>query len=186
MELRLCFLYTCVMLVYCCPCLLVSLFCQCPWQTSLGPHVPWSLVSVHNVLSPLCAGLPLTACAPRPGPGSLGRHWPGLCSHTRDSKGISELPLIQLTLPYKISCIRVSLEIPIISLGHTRDGTQTLHSANIASLAIYGGTMLIAASMANQELRGPGHNSLNDHHVIVIFPINVTLNHLHLTTQEEK
>ena len=43
---------------------------------------------------------------------------------------------------------------------HTRDGTQTLHSANIASLAIYGGTMLIAASMANQELRGPGHNSL--------------------------
>ena len=125
-----------------------------------GPHVPWSLVSVHNVLSPLCAGLPLTACAPRPGPGSLGRHWPGQCSHTRDSKGISELPLIQLTLPYKISCIRVSLEIPIISLGHTRDGTQTLHSANIASLAIYGGTMLIAASMANQELRGPGHNSL--------------------------
>ena len=43
---------------------------------------------------------------------------------------------------------------------HTRDGTQTLHSANIASLAIYGGTMLIAASVANQELRGPGHNSL--------------------------
>ena len=35
---------------------------------------------------------------------------------TRDSKGISELPQIKLNLPYKISCIRVSLYIPLISL----------------------------------------------------------------------
>ena len=36
--------------------------------------------------------------------------------HTRDSKGISKLRLIQLILPYKISCIIVSLEIPLLSL----------------------------------------------------------------------
>ena len=33
-----------------------------------------------------------------------------------DSKGISKLPQIQLILPYEISCIRVSLEIPSIFL----------------------------------------------------------------------
>ena len=33
---------------------------------------------------------------------------------TRDSKGISKLPQIQLILPYKIGCIRASLEIPLI------------------------------------------------------------------------
>ena len=35
----------------------------------------------------------------------------GIC---RDSKGISELPQIQLILPYKISCIRGSSEIPLL------------------------------------------------------------------------
>ena len=34
----------------------------------------------------------------------------------RDSKGISKLPIIQLILPYKISCNRVSLGIPLQSL----------------------------------------------------------------------
>ena len=34
----------------------------------------------------------------------------------RDSKGIYILPLIQLIFPYKISCIRVSLEILLLSL----------------------------------------------------------------------
>ena len=39
---------------------------------------------------------------------------------SRDSNGISELALIQLILPYKISCIWVSLEIPLLSLScHT-------------------------------------------------------------------
>ena len=33
-----------------------------------------------------------------------------------DSKRISKLSLIQLLLPFKISCIRVSLEIPLLSL----------------------------------------------------------------------
>ena len=31
-------------------------------------------------------------------------------------KGISELTQIQLSLPYKMSCVRVSLEIPLLSL----------------------------------------------------------------------
>ena len=39
--------------------------------------------------------------------------------HCRDSNGISKLPLIQLILPYKISCIRVSFEIPLLSLDHS-------------------------------------------------------------------
>ena len=34
----------------------------------------------------------------------------------RDTKGISELAQIQLILTYKISCIRASLEIPLLSL----------------------------------------------------------------------
>ena len=34
----------------------------------------------------------------------------------RDSDGISKLPLIQLILPYKVGCIRGSLEIPLLSL----------------------------------------------------------------------
>ena len=38
------------------------------------------------------------------------------CVFCRDIKGISELSLKQLTLPYKISYIRVSLEIPLLSL----------------------------------------------------------------------
>ena len=39
-----------------------------------------------------------------------------LTQKARDSKGISKLPQIQLILPYKISCIRGSLEIPLLSL----------------------------------------------------------------------
>ena len=39
-----------------------------------------------------------------------------LGSLPRDCNGISELPLIQLILPYKFSCILVSLEIPWQSL----------------------------------------------------------------------
>ena len=39
--------------------------------------------------------------------------------HTRDSEGISELLTIQLTLPYKISCNRVSQEILLLSLLNT-------------------------------------------------------------------
>ena len=38
---------------------------------------------------------------------------------TRDSKGISQLSPIQLILPYKISIIRGSSEIPLVSLGPT-------------------------------------------------------------------
>ena len=34
----------------------------------------------------------------------------------RDSRGLSELTQIQLSLPYKMSCVRVSLEIPLLSL----------------------------------------------------------------------
>ena len=34
----------------------------------------------------------------------------------RDSNGISKLPLIQLILPYKISCIKGSSAIPLLSL----------------------------------------------------------------------
>ena len=38
-----------------------------------------------------------------------------MCSHpwSRDSKGISKLPQIQLILPYKVSCIKGSSEIPL-------------------------------------------------------------------------
>ena len=35
---------------------------------------------------------------------------------SRDSDGISKLTEIQLILPYKVSCIRCSLEIPLLSL----------------------------------------------------------------------
>ena len=35
---------------------------------------------------------------------------------SRDSNGISELPLIQLSLTFKISCIRGSSNIPLLSL----------------------------------------------------------------------
>ena len=38
------------------------------------------------------------------------------CHCIRDSNGISKLTLIQLILPYKISCIRGSSEIPLLSL----------------------------------------------------------------------
>ena len=38
----------------------------------------------------------------------------------RDSNGISELSLIQLISPYKISCNRVSLEIPLLTLSEAR------------------------------------------------------------------
>ena len=41
-------------------------------------------------------------------------------SSVRDSDGISKLPQIQLILPYTISCIRVSSEIPLLSLGNCR------------------------------------------------------------------
>ena len=37
--------------------------------------------------------------------------------NTRDCNGISELPPIQPISPYKISCIKGSSEIPLISLG---------------------------------------------------------------------
>ena len=38
------------------------------------------------------------------------------CVFTRDSKGISKLPWMQHILPYKVGCIRGSLEIPLLSL----------------------------------------------------------------------
>ena len=34
----------------------------------------------------------------------------------RDSEGISKLTIMQLILPYKISCIRGSSDIPLLSL----------------------------------------------------------------------
>ena len=41
----------------------------------------------------------------------------GLALKVRDSNGISKLPLIiQLILPYKVGCIRGSLEIPLLPL----------------------------------------------------------------------
>ena len=40
----------------------------------------------------------------------------------RDSYGISKLTPIQLILPYKVGCIRGSLDIPLLSLA---EGTGT-------------------------------------------------------------
>ena len=37
----------------------------------------------------------------------------------RDSYGISRLPRIQLILPYKVGCIRGSLDIPLLSLSRS-------------------------------------------------------------------
>ena len=45
----------------------------------------------------------------------------------RDCIGISELPLIQLISPYKISCIRVSLEIPLLSLAYLSTPDMQFH-----------------------------------------------------------
>ena len=39
-----------------------------------------------------------------------------ISKETKTSYGISKLSLIQLILPYEISCIRDSLEIPLLSL----------------------------------------------------------------------
>ena len=39
-------------------------------------------------------------------------------SHVRDNNGISELPKIQLIRPYRITCIRGCLEIPLLFLSH--------------------------------------------------------------------
>ena len=119
-------LCTCVMLVYSCQRLLVSLLlpmspCRHHWAPMSPGH--WSVYTMCCLLSALvCLWLPVLRAPAR-------AHWADTgpaCAQDWD----------------------------------TRDGSQTLHSANIASLDIYGGTMLIAASMANQELRGPGHNSL--------------------------
>ena len=62
--------------------------------------------------------------------------------NTRDCNGISELPLIQLILPYKFSCNKVILEIPLLSLNAAQfsfisppdldilDSTLSLHYRN--------------------------------------------------------
>ena len=42
-------------------------------------------------------------------------YWAG-AGESRDSYGVSRLPQIQLILPYKMSCIRDSSEIPLLSL----------------------------------------------------------------------
>ena len=49
-------------------------------------------------------------------PPSLVAHLAERSVISRDSKGISKLPLIQLVLPYKISCTKGSLEVPRFSL----------------------------------------------------------------------
>ena len=43
---------------------------------------------------------------------------------SRDSTGISELPQIRLILPYKISCIEGSSDIPLTSLGAESNWTS--------------------------------------------------------------
>ena len=43
----------------------------------------------------------------------------------RDCKGISKLPRILLILPYTISCIKGSSDIPFISLSHVRHADKT-------------------------------------------------------------
>ena len=54
--------------------------------------------------------------------GKLGSLHPilNICHCVKDSNGISKLPLIQLILPYKISCICGSSEIPLLSLNVSR------------------------------------------------------------------
>ena len=44
----------------------------------------------------------------------------GYLARPRDYNGISELPQIKLNLPYKISCIWGSSEIPLLSLSGLR------------------------------------------------------------------
>ena len=43
---------------------------------------------------------------------------------TRDSKGISELPFIQVIVQGKISCFESGLEIPLLSLIRAETGQQ--------------------------------------------------------------
>ena len=45
----------------------------------------------------------------------------------RGCNGIPELPPIKLILPYKISCIRGSLEIPLLSLASQQHGGLCFH-----------------------------------------------------------
>ena len=53
----------------------------------------------------------------------------GLTEQPRDSKGISELPLIQLVLPYKISWIRGSSDdVPLLSLEQPLTATQEVEA----------------------------------------------------------
>ena len=61
-----------------------------------------------------------------PGRGSLyllTREDEPFCGKIRDSMGISELPTIQLILPNRISCIRVSLDIPLLFLPLSKNYT---------------------------------------------------------------
>ena len=48
-------------------------------------------------------------------------------SHVRDNNGISELPKIQLIRPYRITCIRGCLEIPLLFLSNV---TSILRSSS--------------------------------------------------------
>ena len=65
------------------------------YSTTIGDNI-LSSVGIHHT----CAAL---------GP---------IASHPRDSKGISELTLIQLIIYGNMSCIRGRLEIPIVFLSH--------------------------------------------------------------------
>ena len=60
-----------------------------------------------------------------------------LDSESRDSKGISELPLIQLILKGNFSCIRGSSEIPLISLSE-RGENGTIQQYLLLALSLIG------------------------------------------------
>ena len=86
--------------------------------TTSSVNVPLFLAAfvVQFLLLSLCFGIPLLtffiSCGQYLGSGliDMWRVSPIFQVRPRDSKGISKLPLIQMILPYKISCNRVSVE----------------------------------------------------------------------------
>ncbi len=58
--------------------------------------------------------------------------WSGAgVGQARDCNGISKLTLIQLIIPYLISCISVSSEIPLLSLGQYRTAPPSTHMCRV-------------------------------------------------------
>ena len=79
--------------------------------------------------------------------------WQLLSAQSRDSKGISKLPQIQLTLPYEISFNNCSSDIPLISLAQSY--SWLLLSSEVNHQQTADSSPLIISPMMSTELPTP-------------------------------